>query len=141
MAHRVRIIGPYQHVDRPVLDLDFRILKQLADAIDFNRAIDAGHRRERGSAHQLIGIAQLILHGPLDLGLIEAPEDIDQVQARHRVLAAQAPDQLRDRALIDGLLDDPEQGGLVVIVLRVGGLQQFTDAEACALGIDNLHQR
>ena len=59
----------------------------------------------------------LRLQRALHFRLVEARQDVDDVQPRDRILALQPPDQLRQRRLVGGLGDDAEQRRLLVGLL------------------------
>jgi hypothetical protein len=124
-----------------IQDVDLRVTQQSAHALDVNRPVHALQRRERGAADQLIGILQQSLQRGLHLGGVEARQRVDDVHARDRILALHAPDQLRDRGLVGDLADDPKQRGLLVRLLRVGGVQQLAHREARLLAGDHLEDR
>ena len=96
---------------------------------------------ERGGADQLVGVLQLLLQGARHFRLREARQDIDDVQARDRVLAVQASDQLGQIVVGGQLAQDAEQRGLFVGFLLVGGGQQFAHRQAAAMRGDHVEQR
>jgi len=78
------------------------------------------------------------LHRAAHVRAVEAGQDAQDLQPRHRVLALQAAQQLRHAVLVDDLADDLEQRGLLVRFLRVGGGEQLAHAEAGAVRADHL---
>ena len=105
----LRIVGADDDVDGLVLHVDFRVAQQHAHLFDLDRAVHLGERAQRGGTHQLVGVLELLLQRALDLGLREARQDVDDVQARDRVFAVQAADQLRQVVVGGELAEDAEQ--------------------------------
>ena len=95
-----------------------------------NGPLHAGQRGQGGGAHQLVGVLELLLQRARHFGLREARQDVDDVQARDRVLAVQAADQLGQVVVGGQLAQDAEQRGLFVRFLLVGGGQQLAHREA-----------
>ena len=52
-------------VDGLVLHVDFRIAQQVAEQLHVEGAVHAGQRRQRGGAHQLVGVLELLLQRAL----------------------------------------------------------------------------
>ena len=99
-----------------------------------------GERAERGAADELVGVLELLLQRALDLGLREARQDIDDVQAGDRVFAIQASDQLGQVVVRREFAEDAEQRGLFVGFLLVGGRQDLAHREPRAMRGDHVEQ-
>ncbi len=63
------------------------------------------------------------------------------MHARDGILAVHATEQLRHRARVDDVPDDPKQRGFLVRLLSVGGLQQLAYAEAVLLRANDFQHR
>jgi len=106
--------------NRPV-----RIAQKLAHRFDFDGTVHLGKSRKRRRAHQLVGVLELLLQCALDLRGREARQDVDDMQARHRVFAIQATDQLGQVVFGGDLAQDAKQGRLLIGFLLVSGGQDL----------------
>ncbi len=137
----LRIVGANHDVDGLVLHVDFRIAQQRAHLFDLDRAVHLGERAQGGGTHQLVGVLELLLQRALNLGLGEARQDVDDVQARHGIFAVQAADEFGQVVVGGELAQDAEQRGLFVGFLLVGRGQDFTHRQPRAMGRDHIQQR
>ena len=87
IAHRIGVIRLDDKVDRLVLHVDFRIAQQSTHALDVDRALGALQGREHGAAYELVRITQQGLQGRLHFARVEARKDVDDMDARDRILA------------------------------------------------------
>ena len=62
------------------------------------------------------------------------------MQARHRIFAVEASDQLRQVGVGGQLTQNAEQGRLFVGFLLVGGGQDLAHRKSCAVGRDDIEQ-
>ena len=137
----VRMIGLDHHVDGLVLHLDLCVAQHAGDQRHVERSVHARERRQGGGADQLVVVLELLLHRLLDRRGIEAGEDLDDVQARHRVLALDARDQIVDGGFVGDLADDLEQRRPLGRLLRIGGVQQVAHRESGLLRGDHIENR
>ena len=90
---------------------------------------------------QLVGIFQ----GPLQrgpyLGRVEARQQRNDVRACDGVLAVDPGDQFVHARGVHQLARDAEEGGLLVGILQVGGIQELAQVEAVLLGRDDVENR
>src|SRR3954468_7204394 len=102
------MVGLDDDINRLVLNVDLRVLEQRTDPLDVDRAVHSLERGERGTANELVLVAQLRLQRGLPFGRIKPREQVDYVDARNRVLAPDTSDQLRHSTRVRNLADDPE---------------------------------
>ena len=63
-------------------------------------------------------------------GQIEARQDLDDVQPRHRILALDPRDQIVDGGFVGDFADDLEQPGSLGGLLGIGRVQQFAHRDS-----------
>ena len=97
--------------------------------------------RKRRRAHQLVRVLERLLQRGAHLGRVEAGEQRNDVRPRDGVLAVDARDEFVDGVRVHQLARDPEQGGLLVGVLVVGGVQELAQVEAVLLRRDDVEDR
>ncbi len=141
VADGVRVLAAAQELDRGVLDVDVGVAQQRRDHRGIHLAAAVGDGAQRRRAHQLVRVLERALQRGAHLGRVEAGEQGDDVRARDGVLAVDARDQFVHGVRVHQLARDPEQGGLLVRVLVVGGVQEVAQVEAVLLRGDDVEHR
>jgi hypothetical protein len=89
---------------------------------------------QRRAADHLVGVGDLRLQCALHFGLVEARQNVDDMQPRNGILALQPPEQFRHCRLVGRLGDDAKQRRFLVRLLGIGRGQQLAHREALCAG-------
>src|SRR3954454_1287287 len=141
ITNRVGMVGLDDDINRLVLNVDLRVLEQRTDPLNVDRTVHSLERGKRGTPNEFVRVSQLRLKRGLDFRRIEPREQVDDVDARNRVLTPDASDQLRHRTRVCNLADDPEERRLLVGLLLIRRVQQLAYPEAALLRHDHFENR
>ena len=141
VADGLRVLAAAQQFDRGILDIDVRVAQQRRDHRRIHLAAAVGDGAQRRRPHQLVRVLEGPLQRGAHLGSVEPGEQGDDVRARDGVLAVDPRDQFVHAVRVHELACDPEQGGFLVRVLVIGGVQDLAQVEAVLLRCDDVEHR
>ena len=106
---RFRIVDFYDQIDHFVLHVEFRVPEHAAEHFHIERAIHLAERYQARRADKLALVGQLLLQRLGDPRGVETSQQVDDLDARDRVVAVDAQKQIINRGIVHDLADNPEQ--------------------------------